>query len=567
MDPASIMASSDFPVVNPKPILKGSAEFEAKCSALRSQLTSKFPDNLRLPLDLIRNPPKNVTSIPRSCGLLSAEEIEITEKYDAVSLTKAIAESKLTSVDVVKAFAKRAVIAHQLTGCLTDFFLEEALAQAQALDQHLAQTGNVVGPLHGLPISIKEIIDIAGHQSSTGYIGDIRLAQTDSHIVSALRRQGAVFYVKTGQPQGVMHLEGDGYLYRILNPYNIHLSSGGSSSGESALIALRGSLLGVGTDIGGSIRGPAAFCGIWGFKPTSRLFPRAGVQTHQFTAALNIDSTCGPMSSSLGGVELFIRSVLGTEPHKEDGELWPKKWTPSSPSNRAQKKLRIGVMMDDGNTVPQPPVTLAMEWAVEKLKEAKDRFELVPYIPYKAAESPAMLKKWYYPIGTQEVRKFFAAYGEPELPLTTPNFEGVQELQLVATEILEQNVSLSKFRREFTKDWHRQGVDVVLSPSFVGPASMHDTADNWIYTSIWNIQNYPSAVFPTHFKADGSYKYNDPHRAQTLSQESAAVYKLWQEGDYQDAPINLQLIAPFCFDEELYEAMQSVVETLGVENL
>lgn len=563
LSPPHAMSNAPLPVIEVKPLPKGTPAFEAKRHALRQELAGRIPDSLRLPPHLLRDPPKNVMRIPPTCGLLSDKEVEITEKYDAVSLVTLIAQRKLTSADVVTAFAKRAAIAHQLTCCLTDFFLDEALERAQALDQHLASTGTVVGPLHGLPISLKELFDLAGHPSSTGYIGDIRHATTDSHLVSALRRLGAVFYVKTAQPQGIMHLEGAGYLYRVLNPYNIHLSAGGSSSGEAALLALRGSVLGVGTDIGGSVRGPAAFCGLWGYKPTSRLFPRAGVQTHRFTAALHIDSTCGPMGMSLGDLSLFNASVTSTEPHKEDCELKPCQWKPcATPSS---SKLRVGIMMDDGHVVPQPPVTRALEWASAKLHLASDRIELVPYHPHKAAESFDMLKKWYWPIGTHAIRTLLAEHGEPEYPLTTANFHGVQDRQLVATEVLALHTSLSVFRREFIQDWHRQGVDVVLCPCYVGPASMHDTADYWTYTSLWNVVNFPGVAFPTPIKADmKTQTYADPQRAAGLSIRSARVKALWDEGEYDEAPIDLQLVAPHCCDVELWQAMQVVAGALGV---
>ena len=108
-----------LPFVHVKAVPRGTAKFEAKRAALLQSFASKVPEQLRLPLELIRNPPNNVTDIPGACGILSSEELAITEDYDAVSLLEAIANRKHTSVAVARAFCKRAIIPHQLTCCLT----------------------------------------------------------------------------------------------------------------------------------------------------------------------------------------------------------------------------------------------------------------------------------------------------------------------------------------------------------------------------------------------------------------------------------------------------------------
>lgn len=202
-------ASSIIPVVEVKQQLKGSNDYEARRKVLHEVLSSKIPANLRLDPSLIKNPPKNVTKIPDTCGLLTDMEIKITNDFDATDLVAAIADKKLSSIQVVTAFAKRAAIAHQLTACLTDFFLEEALTRAKELDEYLEKTGKVVGPLHGLPISVKAHMPTAGHYADSGYMSTIEWSTEDSQMIAILRKLGAVFYVKTNQPQGIMHLESE----------------------------------------------------------------------------------------------------------------------------------------------------------------------------------------------------------------------------------------------------------------------------------------------------------------------------------------------------------------------
>lgn len=163
------------------------------------------------------------------------------------------------------------------------------------LDEHLARTGKTGGPLHGVPISVKQHMPLADTYSDMGFVSKIVSDEEDSQMIGICRKLGAVFYVKTSQAQAVMHLENDGYMGRVLNPYNINLSAGGSTGGEAALVALRGSVLGIGTDIGCSVRGPAGNCGIYGFKPTSYTLPTHGFINDGFSAELNVFCSSGPM--------------------------------------------------------------------------------------------------------------------------------------------------------------------------------------------------------------------------------------------------------------------------------
>jgi amidase len=237
-------------VIQAKAVPSGTDGYEKHRAAILERLALKVPSNLVLPSLLIQNPPNDVSSIPSTCGLLTEHEIGITENYSAVNLAQAIASKHLTAVEVTRSFAKRAIIAHQLTCCLTQWFMNDALERAKELDQYLEKQGKTIGPLHGVPISIKEHIPVAGTYSSQGSLASTVYNEVDSHMVKILREAGAVFYCKTNQPQTIMHLESTSHYGRTLNPFNLKLSAGGSTGGEAALLAMKGSIIGVGTDIG-----------------------------------------------------------------------------------------------------------------------------------------------------------------------------------------------------------------------------------------------------------------------------------------------------------------------------
>lgn len=93
--------------------------------------------------------------VPRTCGILTEKELDITENYDATALVEKMAKGDLKSVEVVTAFCKRAAVAQQCVSCLTEIMFEEAIARAKECDDALEKEGRVLGPLHGLPISLK----------------------------------------------------------------------------------------------------------------------------------------------------------------------------------------------------------------------------------------------------------------------------------------------------------------------------------------------------------------------------------------------------------------------------
>lgn len=157
---------------------------------------------------------------------LTRRELEIVN-HDATALAQAIRERQYTAVEVIKAFCHVATIAHQLTNCLTEIFFAEGLQRAAELDKYQEETGDVVGPLHGVPVSIKDHIMVKGHDTSTGYIAWAykTYATKDAVAVDLLRRAGAVLYVKTANPQTLLvgHSFFPSSIWSDVNIVNLHL--------------------------------------------------------------------------------------------------------------------------------------------------------------------------------------------------------------------------------------------------------------------------------------------------------------------------------------------------------
>jgi amidase len=159
---------------------------------------------------------------------------------------------------------------------------------------------------------------------------------------------------------------------RTLNPFNTLLSAGGSSGGEGALVGCLGSPLGVGTDIGGSIRAPCAFNGLYGLKPSSRRISYVGINT-TLNGQIAMLAVAGPMGRSVRDLTLFTETMCTDQHWLKDPSVVERPWMKVTPP----KKATIGVMRWDEVVMPHPPIQRALATAVNKLQSAGHEGNLV----------------------------------------------------------------------------------------------------------------------------------------------------------------------------------------------
>ncbi|KAI2773959.1 amidase [Daldinia loculata] len=511
--------------------------------------------------------PLNTTGIPKK--LLTEQEIEITNT-DVENLAKRITSGEWSSVAVINAFLRRAGLAQKLTNSITELLPKRALSKAAELDQYLAANKKPIGPLHGVPISVKEHIAIKGEDLNAGFVGWVgRVAEEDALIVQYLESAGAVIFARTTEPQTLMQIETDSNLYGItVNPYNKTLSSGGSSGGEGALIGLRGSILGIGTDIGGSIRVPAANNGLFGFKPTTLRLPTAGWSA-AMAGAESILGTTGPISTSLEGLRVFTKSIIDQKPWLKQPSLVGLDWRDSA-QYYPNRKLRVGVIYNDGVVRPHPPVLRALNEFVGKLQKSPD-IEVVEWKPWKHDLAWSIIAKLYYADGGADVKAAVDSSGEPWRPLAKFILHENPHVTTHTIPTLWDAVSEREaYRTAYANLWNAHPVDVILSPAGPSVASKHGTGRYWGYTSQWNLLDYPAIVFPTtdavgDAAREGEYEY--PGGYEPLGEMDGYVYGLWKEHGaegYRDAPISLQLVGRRFDDEKLFRAAQILLEEAGL---
>lgn len=482
--------------------------------------------------------PLNVTGIPKT--LLAADEVKITESLPEEILAR-IAKRKLSSEEVARAFLRRASLAQSLTNCITELLPERAIARARQLDEHLSKHGTTVGPLHGLPISVKEHIGFKDLGLNTGFVSwwD-RRGKEDALVLRILGKAGAVFFARTAEPQALMHLETSNNLYGVtVNPFNRNLTSGGSSGGEGALLGIRGSCLGLGTDIGGSIRSPAANCGVYGFKPSTHRIPLKGLVSTK-RGCEQILSVQGPLSTSLGGIKLFLQTVIASEPWHEEPSLVPLRWRDDL-SYFPDGKVKVAIMWHDDVVRPHPPVRRALHSSAKKIGGLFG-VELVDWKPYKHAEAWEIISSLYFCDGGAEEIDAIEASGEPQRPLTRFIIE---ENPFVKYRSIEEIWKLTSrrdgYRAEYAKLWNDTDVDVILCPVGPGVAPPLDHARYWAYTSQWNLLDYPALVFPVS-RVDPEIDKPDVD-SQPLGEKDLENHKLYQDPLlYASAPVSLQLV-------------------------
>ncbi|KAI0198098.1 amidase [Astrocystis sublimbata] len=500
----------------------------------------------------------------------------LTANSDLEALISALASGKWSAQTVVRAFMRRAGLAQRLTNCVTELLPAAALSRAKELDAYLATHKRVVGPLHGVPVSVKEHVGMQGCDLNAGLVAWVgRVSEEDALILKILRDAGAVFYVRSTEPQSLMHIETSGNLYgTTVNPYNTTLSCGGSSGGEGALLGLRGSILGVGTDIGGSIRAPAANNGVFGFKPTPGRLPMSGLSA-TMAGADHISATTGPLATSLFGIELFVKTVLDARPWEREPTLVGMPWGSGVDIDYGRgegRKLRVGVMRHDGVVRPHPPITAALAHVVERLR-ASEEVEVVEWESWKHDLAWEILAKLYFCDGGAETKAAIEESGEPYRPLT-------KWILLDHPQIREHSIaSLWKghqerdaYRAAYAALWNERQVDVILCPVGPGVAPKLGTGKYWMYTAQWNLLNYPAIAFPVGGAkvGDGEMKMAEheyPADYTPLSEQDRFNYDLWKEHGaegYKGAPVSLQLVGRNYEDEKLLKALGTLLDAAGL---
>ncbi|KAH7887092.1 amidase signature domain-containing protein [Phlebopus sp. FC_14] len=546
-------------------------DWRSLCAARKAAQAASIPQEWR-----IQPPPESrldVRSITEECGLLSDRELAIIDlgTKDVSALVDALVTGrKYTSVEVTTAYLKSAVIAHQVTNCLTEIFVDRALDRARKVDAYMVQHQKPMGPLHGLPISLKDQFTMKGLETIMGYACNIgKFAENDCVLVEMLYDLGAVPFVRTNVPQTLMWGETSNNVFgRTTNPFNRKLTPGGSSGGEGALLAMRGSPLGVGTDIDGSLRIPSAFCGLYTLRPSYERLPYHGA-ANCLMGQESISSVLGPMATSISSLKLFTKALVDARPWDHDPLAIRKAWNEKEyelAEHGGGKEMCFAIMWDNKVVKPHPPLIRAMKMVKEALE--REGHQVIDWEPLNHIEIYKNAQTILVADGGEDYRRSCEASGEPLITSMSPETDPHPielEVPLVKTLLWQLHTEKRALRKAYLDHWNatktrtRTGrpVDAIISPAVAYPACPHGLNYDSFYTTLGNAMNYACTVFPVTFvdpKVDAPLPPHEFH-----NHEDEAFYKLYHPDVFPGVPICLQLHGR-TLEEEAVIGMTEVVD-------
>ena len=266
----------------------------------------------------------------------------------ATAQAAALRKGQVSSVELLKAHLARVDRFNPALNALVVDDRKAALNRARAADRALAK-GEVWGPLHGLPMTVKESFDLQGQPTTWGHVPrKAHVATQDALAVQRLKAAGAVVFGKSNVPLNLADFQSYNAVYGTTNnPWDLTRGPGGSSGGSAAMVAAGLSALEYGSDIGGSIRNPAAYCGVYGHKSTWCIVPKRGHTLAPQPGAEADLSVIGPLARSAADLSLALKLTVGADELTARGMVYR---LPAPP--RSVKGLRVAVWLDEPTIAP-----------------------------------------------------------------------------------------------------------------------------------------------------------------------------------------------------------------------
>ena len=386
-----------------------------------------------------------------------------------------------------------------------DFDANRVRVQARLMDE----TRNPRGPLHGLPVTVKSSIAIAGYRCEIGSLlhqGDI--PHQDAAVVGRLRAAGALILGTTNCPEFLMAYETANLLHgRTSNPWDLERSPGGSSGGESAAIAAGMSAAGLGSDSGGSVRVPAHFTGICSLKPTPGRIPGHG-HLPPCVGPFSILGAIGPMARTVADVALLFRTLSGQDPHDPASPPVPLR----NPGPDELRTCKIGYFEDDELVPVSPETRAAVNAAAQALRAAG--FRVKPFRPRTLEQ----LRKLWWTFFVKCGAMFYAPAIEGKRDRLSPIFSEFLDIaestpSLTTVELLDAWAELDLLRAKTLAEMAEH--PVLLCPVASIPAFRHgerkwvvedravDYLDAVRHTQWFNVLAAPAAVVPVGHSPEG----------------------------------------------------------------
>ena len=503
--------------------------------------------------------------------VLPSEEVEITSK-SAAELLRLQEVGQLSAYDIAYAFCHRSALLHQLTNCCTEIFFDLAFQRAKELDAYFLQNKKLIGKLHGIPISLKDQINLPGITTAIGYIAPHiskefekkithRSSENDmSLIAKILQDEGAVFYVKTTVPMAMFGGETSSNLGDTYNSLDRHMACGGSSGGEGALIGAGGSIIGLGTDIGGSIRIPSYVHGLYGLRASSNRFPYLDI-ANSYPNQLGVCSVVGPICKNIDDLILVSSVILGDPLCSVDPRHIPLKWDNSKLVG--QSKIKIGFLKWDGEILPHPPILNNIEKLKETLCKSDSVFDCIDIdeqkIPVKLSTLGKLLLSLYSTDNFDEMEEFCKLSGEPFSKLFQQCFVRPGKVDTVSD--FANKVGL-KYEYQVKFDEIFQDIDCFIMPTYSTVCWKQGESDQIanFYTRALNVLDYTAMTFPVGKVDQNDTGYTRDNFTNSMDEKN---WKYFNLDDQLGKPVSLQLVCKRYHEEQccaLVKKIRDIIE-------
>lgn len=494
----------------------------------------------------------------------------------ATQMAAAIRTGALSAREAVDAHLARIEAVNPRLNALVLPRFAQAREEAEAADA-ARRRGEALGPLHGVPITIKDQFHVQGLPTTLG-LTQLRqtVAAHDGHMVSALRQAGAIVLGKTNVPQTLSVIETDNAIWgRTNNPWDLTRSAGGSSGGEAALIAAGGSPLGLGGDFGGSLRVPAAYCGLCTLRPTARRLPGDRFRIRTAEGAEGIVAQPGPLARRVADVTLAFQVMVDHVVNRADGANPPVPFR--DPAAVDLRGLRVAVLPQISDWVPSPAIRRAVRDASDALRARGVTVDVWQDAP-DTTEGVLLFFKLIAASGFGALRQLLT--GEAPIDLVAPTLR-LTNMPNVLIPILSRQLEREhqgRLSRMLRSTYKRSGAelmdllgdrlayearfqaalaagryDALLLPTLPLPAVRHGEtralADFWGTVLLFNVLGWPAGVVPITRVRPG--EESDRPDSRDPSEQSARRVEAGSAG----LPITVQVAAPPWREERVLALM------------
>lgn len=505
-----------------------------------------------------------------------------------------------TAVNVMRTYAEAAANEHARSNILTEIMFASALERAKELDAEFARTGKIVGPLHGVPVSLKDQIDVQGVDTTMGFTHKQRQPMPeDATLTRIIRQAGGIPFVKSAIPQTMLSFECSTPLFGVAkNPYDPRRTPGGSSGGEGALLGSDASVIGIGSDIGGSLRIPSHFSGCFALKPCAGRFSSEGCQ-HCNPGFDGVRTTMGPMGRSVADLERMARVALDATPELAATQIGviPMKYRQV---DLPKRPLRFGYFVHDGFVAASPACERAVIETVEALRKAGH--ECIEFVPPSTVEA----MEYFVAItsaGKHEIL-MSSLKGDPTesfLYLTTKAaklpgpvrwllewFAGSYMGDAAAARIIAANggktvneLQTWHHRRDCyvkaakRRMWEEHAFDAVICPTQATPALKHGETNQLSVLSLrtihWNIIDSTVGQIPVTFVDAEKDAPSEGWEARRRAAGGSALLEprvyglkgIYDARDMAGLPVGVQVVGRQWDEERVIELMKVVDNALG----